>query len=426
MSQPTTEAKRWSLARCIAFRLVFVYVILTGLPMFLEALPGTAPLLKAYSRLQAVCLPWVGKRILHLRTDVHVQPTGSGDRLADYLQVLCFLSLAAVAALFWSVLDNRRPHYERLERGLRVYVRYPLGMIMIGYGAAKVFKTQFPFLPAEQLIHTYGDSSPMRLLWNFMGFSAGYNIFTGGAEVLGGVLLFSRRTTTLGALVVAAVMANVVVLNFCYDVPVKLYSLHWLLLAVLLLLPDLRRLADVFVRNRPTEAVPLRAPFKARWMEAVRLGGKALLIGAFLFWQAKQELELRKMMSQAPAKLPFFGLYEVEGFVRNGTEVLPLITETTRWRTVAVNSRRFTVRLMDDQQQRHLLRQDPEKQELTIDTGPTDKVSLTYTLPDPGHVVLTGTYMNDALSVRLRKLEAPPFLLVNRGFHWISEAPYNH
>ena len=38
-----------------------------------------------------------------------------------------------------------------------------------------------------------------------------------------------------------AVMTNVVILNFCYDVPVKLYSSELLLMAVLLFAPHARR-----------------------------------------------------------------------------------------------------------------------------------------------------------------------------------------
>jgi hypothetical protein len=47
------------------------------------------------------------------------------------------------------------------------------------------------------------------------------------------------------------VLANIVALTFCYDVPVKLYSSHLLLMAVFLVAPDLRRLLNL-VWNRPT------------------------------------------------------------------------------------------------------------------------------------------------------------------------------
>lgn len=57
----------------------------------------------------------------------------------------------------------------------------------------------------------------MGLLWNFIGASAAYTIFTGVAEVLGGLLLVARRTALLGALVCIGVMSNVVLLNFSYD-----------------------------------------------------------------------------------------------------------------------------------------------------------------------------------------------------------------
>jgi len=62
----------------------------------------------------------------------------------------------------------------------------------------------------------------------FMGASTPYNVFTGASEMLAGVLLFFPTTTLLGALLAMAVMTQVVALNFCYDVPVKLFSTHLL------------------------------------------------------------------------------------------------------------------------------------------------------------------------------------------------------
>ena len=67
----------------------------------------------------------------------------------------------------------------------------------------------------------------MGALWWFMGASIPYIIFAGAAEVLGGLLLVLRRTAALGALVAFAVMVNVMMLNYCYDAPVKLYSTIW-------------------------------------------------------------------------------------------------------------------------------------------------------------------------------------------------------
>ena len=95
---------------------------------------------------------------------------------------------------------------------------------LFGYGFVKIVPLQFQRTLLFKMMEPYGDFSPMGVLWSFMGASLPYVIYSGCAEVLGGILLLFRRTTTLGALVSFAVMLNVAVLNYCYDVPVKLYS----------------------------------------------------------------------------------------------------------------------------------------------------------------------------------------------------------
>ena len=110
-----------------------------------------------------------------------------------------------------------------------------------------MFPTQFIFPTFGRLVEPLGEFSPMGLLWNFMGYSTPYIIFSGLAEVTGATLLLFRRTATLGAMASAAVLLNIVMLNFCYDVPVKLYSLNLLLMAIFLMAPDLPRLANLLV-----------------------------------------------------------------------------------------------------------------------------------------------------------------------------------
>jgi hypothetical protein len=50
---------------------------------------------------------------------------------------------------------------------------------------------------------------------------------------------------------------------------------------------------------------------------------------------------------------------------------------------------------------------------------------LTWSRPDPDHVVLEGTYMGSPVTIRLSRVDMNKFLLLNRGFHWISEMPFN-
>src|SRR5208282_313026 len=106
-------------------------------------------------------------------------------------------------------------------------------------------------LGLARLSERVGNLSPFRMLWTFMAASKPYTSFSGFAEVLAGVLLLVPQLTTLGALITIGVTANVFALNMSYDVPVKLGSLHYLLMAMFLVAPETQRLVNVFILNRP-------------------------------------------------------------------------------------------------------------------------------------------------------------------------------
>src|SRR5436190_3393437 len=244
------EAPRaWSLLQRIAFRFVAAYFILYNLPSpghadLLRTIPGGAWVFAPYVKMWRAFVPWVATHVFTLSGPATVYPAvnGSGDSTLDYVQNFCFVVIAALAALMWSVLDRKRPNYQRMNYWVRLWVRYSLAVTLFSYGFAKVFPMQFRSPGFGRLISTYGESSPMGILWTFRGASVAYTIFSGAMEVIGGALLLWRRTATLGAFFSAAVMTNVFVLNMCYDVPVKLYSGNLLLMAVFLMAPELGRL----------------------------------------------------------------------------------------------------------------------------------------------------------------------------------------
>src|ERR1044072_3172483 len=238
---------RWHIAKRIAFRFILAYFVLYIFPFPVEQLPFTTTLIEKYTNFWHAIVPWVGKHLLHLSYDITVFENGGGDTTYIYVQLLCFLTLAAAAALIWSALDRRRLSYERLHQWLRLYIRFSLASAMIGYGAIKIIPLQMPAPYLTRLIEPYGDSSPMGLLWTFIGASKGFEIFTGCSEMLGGVLLILPRTTMLGALICLADTTQIFILNMCYDVPVQLYSFHLLVMSVFLLAPDLKRLTNLFL-----------------------------------------------------------------------------------------------------------------------------------------------------------------------------------
>src|SRR5947209_15797862 len=116
-----------------------------------------------------------------------------------------------------------------------------------------------------------------------MGASCLSGSFTGTGELLGSLVLAPRLTTLFGALVCLRVVGHIVALNFCYDVPVKLFSLHLFVMAAWLALPDLPRLVRFFLLNRPTEPAEIRPLVPWRRVDLGLAGLRTLLVLGFVW-----------------------------------------------------------------------------------------------------------------------------------------------
>jgi hypothetical protein len=425
-----TESKPWPFPLRVLFRFLFCYSVLYMLPAhgtanLLSSVPGTSWLTQPYMKLWDGVETWVAIHVFHLSGEFTKRfPTGSGDTTLDYIITLCNIVVSFVGLAIWSILGRRQMEYRRLHAWLRLFIRYTLGTAMLGYGFAKVFPLQFGTPGFARLLEPYGEFSPMGSLWWFMGASLPYIVFTGSAEVLGGTLLFFRRTTTLGAMVCIAVVSNIVALNFFYDVPVKLYSSHLLLMAVFLMAPDFRRLIRMLVLNRPVEPVDMSLPrFANRKLRIAAVAVQVLFLGQLFYgeihggWQGYQA---RYVHPQHP---PLYGAYDVESYVRNGQEVG---LEPSRPRKIAVDfAAALAVRTMDDTVVRYGSKYDEANHTITLTQGKSAPSTLTYSRPDAEHVVLAGKLGPDTISARLKKMDEKKFLLLSRGFHWINERPLN-
>ncbi len=391
-----------------------------------------------YQRALRAVVPWVGKHVLRLSYDIVVFDHRGGNTTHAYVTLLCQLALCAAAALAWAALDRRPPSDARLRDALRTYLRYALAYAMLLYGMDKALALQFPAPDLYDLTRMYGETSPMQLLWLFMGHSKGYQFFTGAAELLGGALLLFQPTTTLGALTVAAVMANVVALNFCYDVPVKLFASHLLAAACVLLAPDLRRLLDFFVLGRPVAPPRLRPPPRALWARRSAATLKAVVLVAMLFkcasitqWASRRRAAVAAVEHALPP-----GLYEVEAFARGGAEVPP--RQGDRWHTAVVIASQhpgqpdgLSFRLMNDASRTFYVAAGPARDAVSLvplDEGAPGAAEpagvLRYERPDDEHLTLEGTLEGDGVAMRLRRRPEPNWVLTSREVRLVDDRPF--
>ena len=417
----------WGAGKRMLFRYLCSYLFLFNFPFPLAYIPYAMVPFGPVFNLWEKGILWMGRLVFGREIVAH--PSGSGDTAHDWADFFFRLLLAAVVALVWSLLDRKRPNYARLHEWLRIYVRFSLAAAMISYGAFKLIPSQMPMPGASRLLQPLGDSSPMGLLWTFMGASAAYSTFTGAAEMLGGLLLISRRTTLLGALVCMGVMANVVMMNFSYDVPVKLYSSHLLFEAAFLAAPGLRRLADALVFNRPAEPEPIRPLFQRAWLNRAGLVLRTVLVG-FITWQSLNISYTNRALytQEARAKAPLYGIWDVDELAIDGQVRPPLITDEQRWRRVVFDiPGQMAVFHMNEFRDRYNVEVDTAKKtlQMTERFNPDRKTTVAFHQPTPDRLTLEGTFDGKKIRALMHRTEPPEFLLLTRGFHWITEFPFN-
>lgn len=143
--------------------------------------------------------------------------------------------------------------------------RFFLALMLMFNGVIKLGLWQFGRPDVGQALITLGEMSPMGLLGHMVGFSPLFQVLAGAAEVGAAFALLWRRTVVFGALISAASMTFILVLNLGYDMPAKQLATALLVMAVIVLAPWAVRVASAIVGDG---ALP--APARPRTFRSAR------------------------------------------------------------------------------------------------------------------------------------------------------------
>jgi hypothetical protein len=365
---------------------------------------------------------WVGHHLFHFGAGF--DPSSFRDTRFLYVEILCIALASILLTIVWLVVD-RSDRFERLAfAGMKVFIRYSLSYMVMIYAMDKIFLIQFPFPGLMRLVQSYGDSTPMALMWTFVGYSTVYTIFAGLAEAAGAILILFRRTVTIGALLLTVVMANVALMDLCYDVTVKILAIHFLLLSVFLWADDAHRLLNFFFLNRPVASRNLQPllPIRSR-VASVLL--KTLVVLYVLVPVTIRSAHAWRDFGPYAAKPPLYGLYSVSAFNSNGIGYAPLTTDSKHWRYVAIEGKTsFQVRTMDDTLLGYKMDYNPATRTVSLNTlgESSGSGALLVSKASDGGITLTGKLNHDDPKIDLAPIDPRKFTLVSRGFHWISES----
>ena len=421
---------RWPLFLRVAFRFCFLYFGLFC--VFDQPLGSFFPMLDidSFDTFWPVrqIVFWVGAHIFHADLPLVYTGSGSGDKVYDWVFIAVLVAFSAAGTAVWSVLDRKRENYATAYAWFRLFIRFMLASQLIIYGLAKFIPEQMPYPSLSRLVEPFGDFSPMGVLWASIGATPAYEMFAGSAELLAGILLIVPRTTMLGALIAAADMTQVFTLNMTYDVPVKILSFHLLLLALFLLAPDVRRIADFLVLNNP---VPRSNQFplfgSPRWNRIalpaqIVLGAYLVVAWAYLGWAS-----WFKYGGGAP-KSPLYGIWNVDNLVVDRRSRALVVTDPGGWRRIIFDYPRFVrFQRMDDSFAGYGASIDLKKDTLALTKADDKQWRATFTFRRIGadRLIVDGRMDNHTIHMGLVLVDRSKLLLVSRGFHWVQDYPFN-
>lgn len=411
----------WPNYQRILFRFLFVFFLL--FIVFFNN--GTFFFWRPFETLLKVGLSdvvsWAAQHLLALGDVKYGKPTGSGDTSFNYVLLFCMLIFSVVSAAVWSVLDRKRKNYQKMLYWLITGIRYYVGLMLIQYGLAKVVDGQFPTPDVVRLSRTFGESTPMGLAWTFFGYSNGYKWFMAIAEFMAVLLLF-RRTMTVGAIIALGTSANIMAVNYFFDVPVKIISTALVAMSLFLLLVQSRQLFGFFFLGQANPLPALDHPFQKRWQFYTKTGLKSFILLITVTFAVYSLFRMKEHFKGPVPETPVAGLHRVSEFNVDGQP-----EKGNRWTELRLVDNTATVYYSNGASVSSVFYVYPEMKRLELFANPAqaDPEVYSYRMESDSLMVLSGQQQQKPVQIRLRRAEGEEFRLMKSGFHWISERPNN-
>lgn len=417
-------AAKWTMTERIIFRLAFCYLVFYFVFLdnfFVPFFPFLKYLHAPFEFVSSIFVGSINRLFVHNHYDKDIY-TGITDSSWFGISMASYLALSILITIVWTSLDKRK-NYTKLFTFLHVYARYYLAFVLFLYGIDKLLEAQFPDPLPDWLSQPTGNLDPHTLLWLFMGSSKSYSIFGGCVEVLAGGLLLFRKSSSLGALISIAVLTNILVIDIAYDTLVKALLFHLILISAFILSPNIKRIFNFFVSNKTTGLTTMPSLFprnKYLWVYYFTKFTLVICLISFHVKNVSESVETRKRSYYSGID----GVYDIKEYYRNGVQLLPLTTDTARWKRIIINKYdEISVQFMSDSFVQYTIQPDSITKSLTLSlwNDSTFKSKLNYELDKNGNYIFEGVYKNDSIKFLSKKVDIQNYpLLKDKGkIKWI-------
>lgn len=435
MTNLASQSQIWPLYQRILFRVFFIYFLLsTAIWGWLGSIPWLEFLSEFSGNLTTFYTEVFNDYVYQIKEEL-VPTRGSGDTSMGWATLYAQLFLALTGGLIWSLIDRKRLNYYWSHLALRNVVRYNIILFAFIYGVIKIYGLQMPSPSNSYYATDLGHFTGMRFSWNFIGYSKGYEFFSGLMEVFVGVFLLYRRTVVLGALLGVGVFANVFLLNISYDIPVKIFSFQLLFASIFLCLNDLKRISQFLLLNKPVAPdTSWDIPYFKPWVKVkpTRIILKSIFVLIFALYPFYNYYTFYTSVNSRETTPPFqSGFYEPQNFIMEGDTIPPALDSEWHWQDMAIDqSGRGSIGLVDSAFRvsygRSYFSYELDSMEATLFIKKSSRDSTylfsgSYESLNNQDLQLTGIYKGKPLQVDLIWIEKD-YALARKEFNWMLES----
>ncbi|WP_299896676.1 hypothetical protein [uncultured Aquimarina sp.] len=423
MTQVISE--NYSFAKRAIWRFVFLYFLLYIFPYGFEYIYGLNT--ENISFWKEITI-WFGETFIGWKFNRERLLNGF-DSEYDYSRFLLIAILSLILTFCWLLIDSKlkKSYTSKIKVLTHTILRYHVGFTLILYGLSKVFLQQFGTINISNLETKIGDLSGMRYLWHFMSYSDFYTISSGLIEVIGGILLFFRRTTLIGTFILFIAMANVVLLDIGYDVRVKMFAIHLFLMTIVLMSDHIKGMFQFFISSKPTVPKKYEPLFNAIISKRIGYIIKTLIMGYFVI---TTYYEFSERIDRSNDPYPeLASMHVINTFVKNGDTLLPNDhLNNHRWKKMLVNGhwRRpemVSITLENEESISFTFKADTIKKQLFL-TPLGDSTQLEYTFDykkiNQNQYEFLGIYKGDTIRLETKAKFLKDYKLTKHGIRWLT------
>ena len=414
------ERSQYSVFKKVILRILLIYFILYIIPYGFEYIPIDTD---DYSLWEQVTI-WFGETFFGWEFDPDRLYKGF-DSKYDFSRFTLIGVVSLSGAFIWLFLDRKMSweYNSRLKSVLQTILRYHLGFTLILYGIAKVYPLQFGSTGLDRLSTEFGDFHPMNLLWAFMSYSRFYTSVTGWVEVLGGIFLLFRKSTFLGIFLCFVAMVNVVVIDIGYDVTVKMFAIHLLIMSFILLMDHYKRIVNFLVLNQVVKPFRYFYLFEGKPMLGIIL--KLVVISTFTYFTIsgtsdRLEVETKNTNSYLSST------HRVRKMIVNGDTLEN--TDSRIWEKINISASNYSkdfvsVKVAGERSKFYKLELDSVIRRIKfIDRNvESDIYDFEYELLPNKRYIFRGYHLGDSIIISTEARVQDDFFLVRNQRRWIRD-----